>query len=96
MEELVKLINSLIDEVGKLIKEIWHVILVLLLVYLAWDFNLLKELLFLLGVIALGKIAWIFWVHYPYRTRFSTNDGATRCNNAKSLTSPIRISNRSR
>lgn len=52
------------DSVAKIIKEYWPWFLVLILLYLIWEFNLVKGVLALLGVIALGKIAWIMWVHY--------------------------------
>ena len=46
------------------IKEFWRLILVVILLYLIWHFHLVREVLSLIGLIILGRIAWIFWVHY--------------------------------
>ncbi len=48
----------------KMLEEIWHFLLFVLVAYLAWNFNLVKEFLSLLGVILLGRLAWELWMHY--------------------------------
>ena len=52
------------DAFEDFIKGYWHWLLVILLLYFVWEFNLIKEILYLIGLIILGRIAWIWWVHY--------------------------------
>ncbi|OGI95060.1 hypothetical protein A2917_01620 [Candidatus Nomurabacteria bacterium RIFCSPLOWO2_01_FULL_42_17] len=60
--------SEFFDAIEDGIKEYWPWFLAGILVFLLWQFNLLsgffRELLPLIGVIILGKIAWIFWLHY--------------------------------
>src|SRR3989344_2745052 len=53
-----------IDSFFKAIGEIWPFLLFFLICVIAWQLNIIKSLLGLAGVIVLGRIAWIFWVHY--------------------------------
>jgi hypothetical protein len=57
-------IESIVKEFYAIIKEIWHVLAILLFIYLIWHFNLINGLLFLIGLVILGRVAWIFWIHY--------------------------------
>ena len=60
MDEIIKIG----EEFFKILRKEWDVLLVLIIIGLAWNFNLLKELLFIFGVAILGRIAWALWVHY--------------------------------
>lgn len=53
-----------LDALEEGIKEHWLKIIVIILVYFAWKFNLTKGILALVGTALLGRIAWIWWVHY--------------------------------
>ncbi len=61
--------SKFFDYIEKLIIKYWPWFLVLIFGYFLWSYNLLfsfiKNVLFpLLGAIVLGRIAWIWWVHY--------------------------------
>ena len=60
--------SEFLDAVEKGIKKSWAWILVLILVIVFWYFHILDDvirgLLPFLGVILLGRLAWIWWVHY--------------------------------
>ena len=52
------------DVVASLTTKLFPWLVAALAVYLLWRFNAWKGLLALLGTIILGRVAWIFWVHY--------------------------------
>jgi len=52
------------DDFIKTIKEILPVLVIILLGYLIWKYNLQIGVLALAGTILLGWIAWKFWLHY--------------------------------
>ncbi len=60
--------KGFLDSIEEGIIEYWIWILVAIVVYLIFKFNLqyssLKIVLSLVGVIILGRIAWILWLHY--------------------------------
>ena len=60
--------SDFFGEVEKFIIEYWKWLILLIVLYLLWRYNLLfgliKGLLPFLAVIILGKIAWIWWIHY--------------------------------
>ncbi len=57
-----------LDAIENGIIKYWFWLVIIVLVFFLWKYNLLsgaiKGLLPLIGVIALGRIAWIFWLHY--------------------------------
>lgn len=60
--------NEFFDAIENGIKEYWPWLIVALLAYILWQFNLLSgfiaEILPLIGIVMLGRIAWLWWVHY--------------------------------
>ena len=56
--------SDFFETIENLIIEHWLKIIVLILVFFAWKLNLEKGILALVGVVLLGKVAWIVWVHY--------------------------------
>jgi hypothetical protein len=60
--------NEFLDAIEDGIKEYWPWLVVALLVYILWQFNLLSgfiaEILPLVAVLMLGRIAWLWWLHY--------------------------------
>jgi hypothetical protein len=60
--------DSFLSEVEEGIKKYWIWLFAIIAAYFLWRYNLLygliKFLLPLVGVIALGRIAWILWIHY--------------------------------
>ena len=56
MDEIIKIG----EEFFKILRKEWDVLLVLIIIGLAWNFNLLKELLFIFGVAILGRMLWLF------------------------------------
>jgi hypothetical protein len=51
-------------DIKEFFEEIWKAILVIALLYLAWKFNFIKEILYFVITIILGRIAWKLWIHY--------------------------------
>lgn len=56
--------DDFIKTIKELWKELWHVLIIVFIFYLAYRYGLIKELLFLIGVAILGRITWAIWVHY--------------------------------
>lgn len=60
--------SEFLDALENLIIEYWPWLLLALAVYFLWVYNLLHtvilELLYLLGVYILGRLAWKWWIHY--------------------------------
>ncbi|OGI60097.1 hypothetical protein A2641_02920 [Candidatus Nomurabacteria bacterium RIFCSPHIGHO2_01_FULL_37_25] len=56
--------SDFFEAVENMLIEHWLKIVVLILIYFAWKLNLEKEILAFLGVVLLGKLAWIWWLHY--------------------------------
>ena len=56
--------GAIIDVIEKVITDYWYWILILLAVYFAWKFNLEKEIFSFIGVVILGRIAFLLWIHY--------------------------------
>ena len=61
--------TEFLDGLEDIIKKNWFWILVLILGFFLWQYDLLDGLiknlvLPLIGTIILGRIAWIWWVHY--------------------------------
>ncbi|OGI58150.1 hypothetical protein A3C60_01370 [Candidatus Nomurabacteria bacterium RIFCSPHIGHO2_02_FULL_37_45] len=56
--------DAFFDSIEEVITKHWFTIVVLILAYFAWKFNLTKEVLSWAGLIVLGRIAWIWWIHY--------------------------------
>jgi len=52
------------DVIVKFIKEFLPALVIILLVYFVWEFNLIKGVLALIGTIFLGWVTWKVWVHY--------------------------------
>ncbi len=61
--------NSFFDAIENVIKEYWLWIIVIILVLFLWSQSLLypfieKWIVPFIGVVLLGRLAWIWWVHY--------------------------------
>ena len=56
--------ESIWEDIKMIFKEMWPAFLIILICYLAWEYNLVIQLLALLGTIFLGWVAWKMWVHY--------------------------------
>jgi len=60
--------GGFLDSVEEGIKEYWAWILVAIIVYLIFSFNLqygiIRAVLPIIGVIILGRITWAMWIHY--------------------------------
>jgi hypothetical protein len=52
------------DDFLEALKEILPVLVLALLLYLIFEFNLVKGVLAIIGTIFLGWVGWKFWVHY--------------------------------
>ena len=56
------------DAIENGIKKYWPWLIVALFVYILWQFHLLSgfiaEIFPLVGIVMLGRIAWLWWVHY--------------------------------
>jgi len=58
------MLSDFFEGIENVIIEHWLKLVVLILLYFAWKLNLERGILALLGVALLGKIAWIWWLHY--------------------------------
>ncbi|MEX2029191.1 MAG: hypothetical protein WD963_01780 [Candidatus Paceibacterota bacterium] len=60
--------SEFLDAIEDVIKQYWLLLLILLFGFFLWKYNMLygfiKGLFPIIGAIILGRIAWIFWVHY--------------------------------
>lgn len=56
--------GEIVDSIWEVIKELWIILVVILLGYLAWRFNLLREVLSFIGLALLGYYAFKMWLHY--------------------------------
>lgn len=60
--------GNLIEAIENAITHYWQWLLVFIVAFLLWYFNLfyvfIKGILPLIGVIILGRVAWILWLHY--------------------------------
>src|SRR3989344_6148487 len=56
--------DDLLGSVADVLKEIWAMLLFLLVGFLAYTYDLTQETLALIGTIFLGWITWKVWVHY--------------------------------
>ena len=56
--------DDLLGSVADVLKEIWPMLLFLLVGFLAYTYDLTQETLALIGTIFLGWITWKVWVHY--------------------------------
>ncbi len=56
--------SEFFEAVENAIIEHWLKIIILILIFFAWKFNLEKEILSFIGAMILGRLAWIVWVHY--------------------------------
>ena len=57
--------NSGIEEdLKKFFEETWIALVVIVVLYFLWKFNLLSELLYLIITIILGRMAFKLWLHY--------------------------------
>ncbi|MEO7597127.1 MAG: hypothetical protein ABIS26_01850, partial [Candidatus Paceibacterota bacterium] len=56
--------DAFLEGIEEGIIEYWYLILGAILVFFLWKFNLLKEIFPLLGTVIIGRIAWIWWIHY--------------------------------
>lgn len=52
------------DAIENLIREDWPWFLAALFAYLIWQFGLINEIFPLIGIILLGRVAFILWLHY--------------------------------
>ncbi len=52
------------EKLEKFIISSWKQIFIIFLCYLIWRYNLIKDVLAIVGVYVLGRIAWKFWLHY--------------------------------
>ncbi len=60
--------NEFLEAIENIIKKYWAWLIVLVIVFFLWKFNLLysfiRGLLPLIAVAMLGRLAWIWWLHY--------------------------------
>jgi hypothetical protein len=58
------MLDTWVDEVFKVLKEIWKGIAFIVFVYIVWKLNLEKAVLAVAGTVFLGWAAFKMWVHY--------------------------------
>ena len=56
--------DPVVESIVKFIEESWLWIVVIILAFIVWKYNLIMGVLALAGTVFLGRIAWRLWVHY--------------------------------
>src|ERR1035437_406726 len=56
--------DSVVEKVFKVVEEYWLLLLVIILGFLAWKYNVVQEVLAIIGTILLSILTFKIWLHY--------------------------------